>query len=185
MKCSAKLCSNESVSKGFCDKHYRRFKKYGNEEYVTIHQKKQCSAESCNRNSVSKGFCDKHYRRYLKHGDPNYEIVRITECMFEDCNEKSIAKKMCYTHYHANRQKIILTEEDKKYIDDHNGLCDICGNSKNYSNKKLSKDHDHQTGHFRGMLCTKCNLGLGKFSDSPELLIRAAEYIYRSKNPMG
>lgn len=32
MKCSAKDCSRQAVSLGFCDKHYRRLRKYGSPE---------------------------------------------------------------------------------------------------------------------------------------------------------
>lgn len=38
-------------------------------------------------------------------------------------------------------------------------------------------DHDHQTGKFRGLLCTNCNTALGQFKDNPTLLARAIGYL--------
>ena len=50
--------------------------------------------------------------------------------------------------------------------------CQICGGT-----KPLCVDHDHTTGKVRGVLCSECNLGLGKFDDDPALLILALTYM--------
>ena len=55
-----------------------------------------------------------------------------------------------------------------------NGLCAIC---RKKLDKHLAVDHDHKTGEIRGLLCTNCNVGLGHFRDSGELLQRAIDYL--------
>jgi Recombination endonuclease VII len=60
--------------------------------------------------------------------------------------------------------------------------CEICGiyeDAIKAANpmRALCYDHDHATGKHRGWLCDRCNLGIAKFEDSPELLRAAALYL--------
>lgn len=58
----------------------------------------------------------------------------------------------------------LLTDQDHK--------CAICR-----APDPTHIDHDHDTGHVRGILCFNCNTGLGSFRDDPERLIRSAQYV--------
>lgn len=53
-----------------------------------------------------------------------------------------------------------------------NGRCAICPRR-----GRLCVDHCHRQNHLRGLLCRRCNLGLGHFGDSAERLLRAALYL--------
>lgn len=46
------------------------------------------------------------------------------------------------------------------------GRCFICGREEPRSKTRLSTDHDHDTGLFRGLLCSQCNAWLGKIENS-------------------
>jgi hypothetical protein len=60
------------------------------------------------------------------------------------------------------------------------GLCEICGSPPtDIHSSVLCVDHDHQTGAVRGLLCHKCNGGMGLFMDNPDTLRKAAAYLDR------
>lgn len=72
---------------------------------------------------------------------------------------------------------ITLAEHDDM-LKSQNGRCLVCGTDCP-GKKGWAVDHCHTTGMVRGLLCTKCNLGIGYFDDKPERLIAAAAYLGR------
>lgn len=54
--------------------------------------------------------------------------------------------------------------------------CKIC-RGRCPTGKDLAVDHDHKTGHVRGLLCTNCNQAIGKLKDSAELADKVASYL--------
>ena len=59
-----------------------------------------------------------------------------------------------------------------------NGGCKICG-TRNPGGKNgwFCVDHCHATNRIRGLLCNRCNVGLGNFLDDPDLLDSARRYL--------
>jgi hypothetical protein len=57
------------------------------------------------------------------------------------------------------------------------GCCAICKTHQRTLHRKLAVDHDHHTGKVRGLLCAKCNCGLGNFNDNLNVLMKAALYL--------
>lgn len=76
------------------------------------------------------------------------------------------------------RQYSITEEQYNAIYKKQNGRCAICNCHQHY--QRLSVDHCHKTGMVRGLLCTNCNRGLGRFFDSELRLRNAADYIKRA-----
>jgi protein-arginine kinase activator protein McsA len=78
-----------------------------------------------------------------------------------------------YTSSYWRKKKYGLSEEDHaEMLKSQNGLCKICR-----KDDKLVVDHCHSTNKIRGLLCARCNKGLGHFLDNQELLTSAIKYL--------
>lgn len=78
-----------------------------------------------------------------------------------------------------------LTRAERRTLEEAQGhACAICGRPESAlhqsgSRRRLCVDHDHATGAVRGLLCSRCNLVLGRMGDDSDLLRRAADYLDR------
>lgn len=79
----------------------------------------------------------------------------------------------------------ITPDQYQALFDEQSGVCAICGCSETKRIKgtltHLSVDHDHVTGAIRGLLCSSCNEGLGRFKDDTVRMERAITYLRRSR----
>lgn len=65
----------------------------------------------------------------------------------------------------------------KELLENQKGRCAICGDAPVKGGRRFSIDHDHKTLEIRGILCHRCNVGLGQFRENAELLLRATNYL--------
>jgi len=92
-------------------------------------------------------------------------------------NNPKVMDALSKRNYKNTLKRYGLTDTQHKTLTDkHQGLCAICGEE-----TALKIDHCHLTLIVRGLLCFKCNTGLGLFRDSPKLLNKAAEYLWKSQ----
>lgn len=104
-----------------------------------------------------------------------------------DVELRERARAQTKKYWHANPlrreaqrlKKYGLTPAEKRSLLERQGhRCAICGESRTDRPKLFPViDHCHATGAVRGILCAKCNKGLGLFRDNPDLLRQAALYL--------
>jgi hypothetical protein len=155
---------------------------------------------SCKRVNATQGTSGKCSRCYSK-------ARHCTTCGDEFRGVKSLCNKCRYSasadqrkinwerwaaanpQYRYERSKAHLLKKygitPKDYHDMHEaagGVCAICDQPETALDRlgnirRLSVDHDHETGFIRGLLCAKCNPALGLLNDDPELLRNAITYL--------
>lgn len=145
----------------------------------------------CPTAEYAKGLCERHYKRRL-YGSPDDNLPRdcpICEVTFTPRNAHAICcSTKCATKAYALRKQYGLTGHDvRRMLREQSYACLICETRIGFGTKEknyLHIDHCHVTGGIRGLLCNRCNSGLGLFDDEPELLVRAARYVeaYREKS---
>jgi hypothetical protein len=77
---------------------------------------------------------------------------------------------------HLKRKFGLTVEAFNALADLQQGGCGICGDPP-LERQHLHVDHDPATMLIRGLLCVRCNNGLGQFKESGELLRWAADYV--------
>lgn len=120
-----------------------------------------------------------------KHISQFYADKQKTSGKRPDCKECNIKKCTEWARNNKERRKSYVTKSATGVdsIDFNNLLnlqedkCGICGKSTKDNKRRLSIDHCHKSKIVRGLLCTRCNFGLGYFQDNEELLSKAIEYL--------
>ena len=133
--------------------------------------KARCSRCYKMRDGKSPTYCNKC----------NTEITKINN----RTNDPTGAK---YKDYSLTRLYGITLIEYEAMLKDQGGACYICQEAPKEGKRKLSVDHLHskgekqrnpreRRGRCRGLLCWKCNRGIGGFKDNVKQLRRAADYL--------
>jgi hypothetical protein len=76
---------------------------------------------------------------------------------------------------HLRRTFGITIEQRQQLLAAQGGLCAACGDE-----NPTHTDHDHVSGSVRGLLCGRCNLGIGLFLDDPARMHAAISYLERT-----
>ncbi len=145
-------------------KYYREHKDYNREvSKKYYHEHKEEIKES------SKKYRDEHKEESLNRAK-KYRADRKDEIVSRD------------RHFSLKKKYGLTVEEYENLFVKQNGVCAVCGEPETaLSNigkiKMLAVDHDHETGQVRGLLCNRCNTGIGLLGDNKTTLLKAVAYL--------
>lgn len=79
----------------------------------------------------------------------------------------------------------ITIEQFDEMVRSQGNRCAICSDEFKPKRKNMTihVDHCHETMKVRGLLCSRCNVGIGLLNDSIERLKIAIEYLSNAKRP--
>lgn len=180
--CTVDGCEEEAKVKGFCLIHYNRMWRHGSCENSKTKREKliEEGLSYCPKCDETKTLSEFTKDKHTAFGIAIY-------C--KTCHRKK-GKNRYSTHKseHKNSQlKLeynLTLEQYNEMLTQQDNKCAICGNVNNLQ-RLMCVDHDHVTGKIRGLLCNRCNLGLGSFTDDVELLKKAINYLENNKSHEG
>lgn len=94
--CAVDGCVRERYCRGYCERHYRRFKKHG-DPLGTAPQKprRRCTKAGCGRLHFARGLCHNHYHQWRRANRP----ASHPKCSVAWCDKPAVARDLCGTHY--------------------------------------------------------------------------------------
>jgi len=139
---------------------YKCKKCLNDQRYVSNGQCIECSKQ---KNSVQRQQAADRYAKSTKGRDQQRRSrVRHKERQRDASLQKMYGISL--TEYNT-----MLSSQEHK--------CAICGKHQDSFSKRLFVDHCHTTGVVRGLLCHKCNSGLGHFEDNVYNMQKAIDYL--------
>lgn len=127
-----------------------------------------CDVADCPNKHFARGYCAKHYHRWQRHGDPS-----VTFPSRGGTNRVITGRRT----WLKTRYGLTVKDYDDMFAA-QGGICAICGTDQPGGRAgRFHVDHCHRTGRVRGLLCSKCNFGLGAFDDVAGRLENAIAYL--------
>jgi hypothetical protein len=130
---------------------------------------------TCKEEKSLEEFYRSKNEKYGRHGRC---IVCVKTRYLSDSAKES---KKVYNRARSRKSGTGFTpEEFEQKLEEQNNRCAICGTDKPTS-INWHADHCHETETKRGVLCQKCNMGIGLFNDNTELMEKAIMYLNQYK----
>lgn len=122
------------------------------------------------------GQAKRDYMRRRYHENPAPQIAYSSD--YDKQKRKS--NPDVYRNNALKRRYGITLEHFNSIVESQNKKCALCEDALKLGTKSVHVDHCHETGKVRGVLCARCNLGIGRFGDTIQGLEKAISYLKRS-----
>ena len=106
----------------------------------------------------------------------NHEKVLDTQRRSHAKHKSDRAKKRLERVYN------ITGEDYDQMLEEQNHCCAICGTDTPMGRGTWHVDHCHKTDKVRGLLCSKCNAGIGFLNEDTNTLRKAIDYLKKFDN---
>lgn len=105
--CSVPECDRPHLARGWCNVHWKRWKKHGDPlASIPVRPKglDRCSVYGCTSTGrIISGWCSAHYQRWVKTGDAQagVPIMRpvADHCAVNGCDAQPVARDLCNAHW--------------------------------------------------------------------------------------
>lgn len=176
--CSIPGCARTHEAKGLCSAHYMRVQRHGVPDF---RPRPRPSYTREGLKICSKCKTPKELGEFIKDPvkGPKSWCKECSNAVQKDRYEVDVNRRRSKKEGNIKLKYGLTPEAWKGLFEKQQGVCAICKNPET-QNKRISVDHDHQTGKVRGLLCNNCNRGLGLLKDSLHTLVAAVEYLKSS-----
>ena len=116
------------------------------------------------------------HKFYLHAKNGRRSNAYCSDCHKTRCRERYKSKSMLQKRADRASKYGLTPEAYIKMYESQDGKCAICGLEPT-TQRGLHIDHCHETNIVRGLLCHSCNIAIGNFKDSKDLLIKAINYL--------
>jgi hypothetical protein len=142
-----------------------------NREYYAAHREEQLTKQASQRAAMSQDQKEKRRQQRREYYLRNRQhIIDQTRKYEQDHPEWKFAGRI-------KRAYGIEVNDRERILKQQGGKCAICGAPEGTGRERLHIDHDHDNGRIRGLLCSRCNTGLGYFADNKDRLAAAIDYL--------
>ncbi len=136
-----------------------------------------CKFNNCENKAKARGLCEGHYQQQRR-GRSLAPLQRRAK------NGSGMGK----AEQQRRERYGLWPEQFQALIEKQNGKCAICSTEDPGGHGDWHVDHDHSCCDYkgscgkcvRGLLCQRCNIGLGYFQDNNNYLQSAINYLSRS-----